>query len=182
MGRRLVLGTVLLAVFVVSLMVLTSANAAADHGPAWMNQDWAYRMPVTIDNSQGGALSSYQVRVVVPYDTDMKSDYSDLRFTDSDGVTPLPYWIENVGPPASPPASPPSYRDLMDNTSAWLFVGQDAYGPFFGGYGGGVSYGYSGGWSSSDYMEVTGYIIPTILNLYHHGYGDTVYRDRALST
>ena len=162
-------------------MVLTSANAAADHGPAWMNQDWAYRMPVTIDNSQGGALSSYQVRVVVPYDTDMKSDYSDLRFTDSDGVTPLPYWIENVGPPASPPASPPSYRDLMDNTSAWLFVGQDAYGPFFGGYGGGVSYGYSGGWSSSDYMEVTGYIIPTILNLYHHGYGDTVYRDRALS-
>ncbi|CAD7771773.1 Periplasmic copper-binding protein (NosD) [Candidatus Methanoperedenaceae archaeon GB37] len=54
--------------------------------------NWKYRRAVTIENT-GGPLTDYQVRINVTYDSDMKSDFSDLRFTDSDGSI-LPYWIE----------------------------------------------------------------------------------------
>jgi len=66
----------------------------------WLS-GWAYRRPVRIDNSQNpNNLTYYQVLVTV--DTafliaqgKMRSDCGDIRFTDSDGVTLLPYWIES---------------------------------------------------------------------------------------
>ena len=45
--------------------------------------------------SDDEALTDYQVKVTVPYDSDMKSDFSDLRFTSSDGSTLLNHWIES---------------------------------------------------------------------------------------
>lgn len=33
--------------------------------------------------------------ISVPYDSDMKNDFSDLRFTDSDKLTLIPYWVES---------------------------------------------------------------------------------------
>ncbi len=61
----------------------------------WYNGSWSYRRPITIDNSgNGSALSNYQVQVDVTYDSDMNADFSDLRFTDSDGTTELDYWVE----------------------------------------------------------------------------------------
>ena len=60
---------------------------------------FSYRDVVEIDNTAGTDLSDFQVRVVVDTATlisqgKMKSDCSDVRFTDSDGVTELPYWLE----------------------------------------------------------------------------------------
>ncbi len=40
-------------------------------------------------------LIDYQVRINVAYDSDMKTDFSDLRFADSDGTTLISYWIQN---------------------------------------------------------------------------------------
>jgi hypothetical protein len=40
-------------------------------------------------------LTDYQTKITVPYISNMKSDFSDLRFTSSDGVTLLDYWIES---------------------------------------------------------------------------------------
>jgi hypothetical protein len=54
------------------------------------------RKPITISNSSGSALTNYQVSLDMAYDSDMKVDFSDLRFTLSDGTTMLNYWIESV--------------------------------------------------------------------------------------
>ena len=58
---------------------------------------WQYRIPITVTSSQ--SLSDYQVLVKVDTASlisagKMRSDCGDIRFTDSDGQTLLPYWIE----------------------------------------------------------------------------------------
>ncbi len=55
---------------------------------------WSRRAPVTINNS-GSALTDYQIKVNVTYDTDMQPDFDDIRFMDSDGSTPLSHWRES---------------------------------------------------------------------------------------
>jgi len=55
---------------------------------------WPYRVPITISYS-GAALSGYPVKIVVPYNAHMKSDFGDLRFTGGDGTTLLDYWVES---------------------------------------------------------------------------------------
>jgi len=61
---------------------------------------WQYRRPVTINNTNNSNdLTDYQVLVVVDTASliqqgKMQADGDDIRFTDSDGTTLLPYWIE----------------------------------------------------------------------------------------
>ena len=58
---------------------------------------WSYWRKITITNP-GGDLTDYQIRIELDgsnFDfSHAKSDGSDIRFYDSDGVTPLSYWIE----------------------------------------------------------------------------------------
>ncbi|MFA5364474.1 MAG: DUF2341 domain-containing protein [Candidatus Bathyarchaeia archaeon] len=62
----------------------------------WIAQDWTKRKPVTVDNSLNtNTLTNYQVRVNINYDSDMKTDFSDIRFTDNSAQTLIPYWIES---------------------------------------------------------------------------------------
>jgi predicted ribosomally synthesized peptide with SipW-like signal peptide len=60
----------------------------------WYNTSWSYRRPVTISNP-GSGLTAYQVKVDVTYDSDMKSNFDDIRFTDADGSTLLFHWRES---------------------------------------------------------------------------------------
>jgi hypothetical protein len=59
-----------------------------------------YRRPITINNTQNtNTLKDYQVLVVIDTASlisagKMRSDCGDIRFTDTDGVTQLSYWIE----------------------------------------------------------------------------------------
>jgi|GEM_PF-6279872 len=67
--------------------------------PNWFNSDWNYRKIITIDNtSNSNNLTDYQVRVNLSsnnFDFNRaNSDGSDIRFTDTDGVTLLYHWIE----------------------------------------------------------------------------------------
>ena len=61
---------------------------------------WQYRRPVTIDNTNNSNdLTDYQVLVVADTQSliqqgKMQADGDDIRFTDSDGTTLLPYWLE----------------------------------------------------------------------------------------
>ena len=58
-------------------------------GP-WWDTAWTCRRPVTITENSGSTLSDYQVKLTVNYaPSKMKSDFSDLRFTESDMVTPI---------------------------------------------------------------------------------------------
>ena len=51
---------------------------------------------MSLTERSGSFLSGYQVSLLVSFvPSKMKADFSDLRFTDSDKVTPLPFWIES---------------------------------------------------------------------------------------
>jgi prepilin-type N-terminal cleavage/methylation domain-containing protein len=54
---------------------------------------WTKRKTVTVSNS-GSTLTDYQVKLSVTYDSDMQSDFDDLRFSTASG-TILNYWIES---------------------------------------------------------------------------------------
>jgi len=60
---------------------------------------WNYRRPITITNTLAQTLTDYQVRIELdPTYAEIfenaNPDGSDIRFTLSDGVTKIPYWIQ----------------------------------------------------------------------------------------
>src|SRR6202040_4164788 len=78
----------------------TTQTAVLGVGPStlgWLDPAWLYRSAVTISNPGGTTLSAYQVHVVLSgsnFDfTKPQSSGADIRFTASDGVSLLPYWI-----------------------------------------------------------------------------------------
>jgi hypothetical protein len=65
----------------------------------WLS-GWAYRRPIIITNNITSALTNYQVLIIIDTQTlisqgKMRSDGGDIRFTDSDGVTLIDYWVES---------------------------------------------------------------------------------------
>ena len=61
----------------------------------WDDPDWTRMVPITVKNS-GDTLSNYAINFEVEYDSDMDSDYEDLRFKHEDAPTNfLKYWIES---------------------------------------------------------------------------------------
>ena len=59
----------------------------------WYNSSWNARKSVHIDNADATTYTSPVVQLFVTYDSDMQADFDDLRFTQDDGITPVPYWI-----------------------------------------------------------------------------------------
>ncbi|MEM0324401.1 MAG: DUF2341 domain-containing protein, partial [Candidatus Aenigmatarchaeota archaeon] len=67
-------------------------------GDSWLS-GWQYRIPITITERSGNTLTDYQVLVLINTQNlisqgKMRNDCGDIRFTDSDGITLLNYWIE----------------------------------------------------------------------------------------
>ena len=64
----------------------------------WWNMSWRYRKPITIHNPSSEDLYEYQVFINISYNSHMKSDFSDLRFTwynaTSNREEEIPYYIE----------------------------------------------------------------------------------------
>jgi hypothetical protein len=61
----------------------------------WYDADWSKRMRVNVTNSNPTTLVNGAVRVLIPFDDDMQSDWTDLRFTDSSGTTSIQYFVES---------------------------------------------------------------------------------------
>lgn len=61
----------------------------------WYNASWAKRKSIKIGNPNTSAYTNVPVKVVVDYDSDMRSDFADLRFTDSSGTSTIPFWSES---------------------------------------------------------------------------------------
>lgn len=82
---------------------VTGGQLKMDIKTPWYNTGgvyWNYQIPITYDNTGGGAKTNYDVLVVVDTQTPinagkMQSDCDDLRFTDTDGTTLVNYWIES---------------------------------------------------------------------------------------
>jgi hypothetical protein len=58
----------------------------------WYNPAWDRMKPIDIYNRGSTTFSEYVVDITVYYDSDMQSDFKDLRFTDKEG-NDLSYWI-----------------------------------------------------------------------------------------
>ena len=69
-------------------------------GGPWYDNSWLNRKEITLSNS-GSELTDYQIRLTVDYESNMQSDFKDLRFTSSDKETELSYWIESINPSIS---------------------------------------------------------------------------------
>lgn len=64
--------------------------------PAWTDPSWAKMRPITVTNNVGQVLSNYALKMTINYDSDMQSDYEDLRFKHVNAPeTYLGYWIES---------------------------------------------------------------------------------------
>src|ERR1035437_2817591 len=63
--------------------------------PNWYDFAWYYRVPITVTNS-GTGVTNYQQKMTLSFVSNhMNSDFSDIRFTASDGTTLLYYWVES---------------------------------------------------------------------------------------
>jgi len=60
----------------------------------WFDSSWNARQRVRIKNNDNMFYATTTVKVNVTYDADMQADFDDLRFTTSDGVTELDFWLE----------------------------------------------------------------------------------------
>ena len=68
---------------------------------AWYNANWIYRTPVTIVNPVAVPLPGFQVKIDLLGGTSGNFDFAlaaaggaDIRITDSDGITEIPFFIE----------------------------------------------------------------------------------------
>lgn len=73
----------------------TSATASDTEtvGSPYPASEYPYSREVTINNPNSVELTGHATKIVVSYDSDMNSDFSDLRF--GQGDEELEYWIEN---------------------------------------------------------------------------------------
>ncbi|MFH1540448.1 MAG: DUF2341 domain-containing protein, partial [Elusimicrobiota bacterium] len=68
--------------------------------PTWFDALWVYRSSVTINSTNPSTTYNYSMLLTINTvglisASKMKSDCSDVRFTSSDGLTLLNYWIES---------------------------------------------------------------------------------------
>ena len=71
----------------------------------WLS-GWSKRQAITLTGGADGSQVDFQLKLSIAYDSDMLSDFSDLRFTDADGATLIDAWLE----------------DKTDSTSADVWV------------------------------------------------------------
>jgi alpha-tubulin suppressor-like RCC1 family protein len=87
--------TIVLVIGVLFVVVPWACNSALAESMNWWDSNWPYRTPITITEKSGNTSTDYQVRVDVPYDSNMQSDFDDLRFVSKDGTTKLSYWLDS---------------------------------------------------------------------------------------
>ena len=87
---RPILYVVIASMLLPLLFSTTAPPVAAD--PGWWDNNWMCRRSITII---GNHPEDCQVRIVIPYDSDMQVDYDDLRFLENETASELSYWIES---------------------------------------------------------------------------------------
>lgn len=62
---------------------------------AWWDTNWKKKKEILVQNNVARVLGNFSVLIDLTYDTDMKSDFSDIRFLDQGEQTELSYYIKN---------------------------------------------------------------------------------------
>ncbi len=63
---------------------------------SWYNASWSKRKTIRIANPNTTSYTDIPVKIIADYAASMKSDFSDLRFTDSTGTALIPYYTEST--------------------------------------------------------------------------------------
>ena len=64
--------------------------------PAWTDPSWTRMKTITLTNNIGQEITNHPLYLTVNYDSDMQSDYDDIRFKHENNPNEwLDYWIEN---------------------------------------------------------------------------------------
>jgi len=92
MTRKLIPAVAMLILFALLLSGLPAQQAEAS--PGWWGTNWSCRKAITISNSLASALTDYQVKIVISYESAMQADFDDLRFANASDAT-LDYWLES---------------------------------------------------------------------------------------
>jgi hypothetical protein len=98
---------IIIAVLIIAIAVFIFIFKASLTKAAWYNSSWGYRKQIAITGSTDGAQTNYQVKLLVGESSGSvgynvhceghcKTDFSDLRFTTSDGTTLISYWIKST--------------------------------------------------------------------------------------
>ena len=74
----------------VLLLLTTSATASDD----WWNTSYQYRIPITLTGNTSGSQTNYQLMLNISYNSNMQSDFDDIRFTDGSGNSQNA-WLES---------------------------------------------------------------------------------------
>ena len=87
--------SLLLAILLLSTLTLQVHG----EGEKWLS-GWKYRRKIYVENQGATAISNYPVKIVIDTYTligqgKLRLDAYDLRFTDADGETILPYWFNS---------------------------------------------------------------------------------------
>ena len=112
----------------VFLFVPKENEVKADASISWYDSSWLHRKAITINGSTAGAQTNYQVSVPVTYSANMKADFSDVRFTDSNGTTLLNHWLESKTDSSSANfwVKIPSIPASPNTTTIYLYYGNSS--------------------------------------------------------
>jgi len=99
-SAKLVASVLIVALVVLAITTFLLPREKEVHAQTamWLT-GWRFRRAVTISNTNSFSIAKYQLRIFINTASlisasKMRSDCGDLRVTDSDGATLLPYWIE----------------------------------------------------------------------------------------
>ncbi|MEO8593787.1 MAG: DUF2341 domain-containing protein [Candidatus Solibacter sp.] len=89
--------TVTVANAIGTSLASAASNTVIPSAPAalWFNPLWTSREPIAVAGSTAGAQTNYPVKLNLAWSAGMKTDFSDLRYTDSGGTQLLSYWVES---------------------------------------------------------------------------------------
>ena len=98
----------------------------------WMDDGWTSMIPVTVTSGAAPALTEYQVKLEIDssqaeFWAGVNSDGNDIRVTDDDAVTSIPFWVERfdyAGQQATVWAQVPSLDP--GDTTFYLYFGNPA--------------------------------------------------------
>ncbi len=95
--------------FLIFALIFVSNMVSA----GWFNFAWTYQQAITINNSNPNNLTNYQMNISLNSTnfnfSAAQTQGQDLRFTDTDGITPLNYYIE-------------SYNSTSQNAIVWVNI------------------------------------------------------------
>ncbi len=93
----------------------------------WFDPGWNYRRNVAVTCPCSQAVSEYQIQITLDNTFDFnhaRSDGADLRVTASDGITPIPFWIESWIPASTSASIWVKMPEIpLGGTSIYLYYG-----------------------------------------------------------